>query len=267
MLPAEQLPGVWWFFTQSWRTFGANWRTFLILAAVPTVIIPCTWALLFGNYPSDAPGASPPWATLGALTIITAVMMAVTTTALITAADRALEGEAPTVGESYALSLKLVGPFVWTGLLYALIVMAGLILLIIPGIVLAIRYFAAPYLVIVEGTSGRAALSRSTVLSQGRKLRIWWRELGCGILFSLCFFLAALALTTAVGAAVGDPSAGFAEQKPAWAETVELYTNIVSEALFVIFNVLLIKCLGTLVPGQEAGGSLSKQWPTPGGAP
>jgi len=52
-----------------------------------------------------------------------------------------------------------------------------------------------------------------------------------------------------VGAALGDPWAGFAEHKPLWADTIALYTNIVSQALFVIFNVLLIKCLRTLPGG------------------
>lgn len=178
--------------------------------------------------------------------------MVVNTMALITAAHRTTEGEVPTVGESYALSLGLVTQFLWTGLLYVVIVIAGLVLLIVPGIVMAIRYFAAPYLVILEQTSGRRALSRSKELSQGRKLRIWWRELGCGVLFSLTLSLGAAGLTIAVGVALGNPLAGFAEPKPLWAETIELYGNIVSEALFVIFNVLLIKCLRALLAGSEA---------------
>lgn len=250
VLPTDGLPSVWWFFTQSWRTFGANWRTFLILAAVPTVILPTVSALIFGNYPSESPTTSPPWVAGGSFAIITVIVMAVNTVAFITAAHHTSEGQVLTVGESYALSPKHVGSFLWTGFLYVVIVLAGLVLFIIPGIVLAIRYFAAPYLVILEGTSGRAALSRSTALAQGRKYPIWWRELGCGILFTIVLCLAAFVLTIAVGAALGDPSAGFAEQKPLWAETIELYTNIVSQALFVIFNVILIKSIRALVPSR-----------------
>lgn len=249
--PADELPNVWWFFTRSWRIFGTNWRTFLILAAVPTVILPVAAALVLGNLPSEPSTSTPPWAAGGMLIIITIIVMTLNTLALVTAAHRTIEGESITVGESYALALNRVWDFVWTGLLYILIVVGGLVLFVIPGIVLAIGYFASPYLVVLEGISGRRALSRSTALSRGRKMRIWWRQLGCGILFSLTLWLATFALTVVVAAVMGDLPAALAQQKPLWAETIELYGNIVSEALFVIFNVLLIKCLQTVSSGEE----------------
>ncbi len=249
--PADELPNVWWFFTRSWRIFGTNWRTFLILAAVPTVILPVAAALALGNFPSEPSTPTPPWAAGGMVIIITIIVMTLNTLALITAAHRTIEGEPITVGESYALALNGVWDFVWTGFLYVLIVLGGLVLFVIPGIVLAIGYFASPYLVVLEGISGRRALSRSTALSRGRKMRIWWREMGCGILFSLTLGLATFALTVLVAAVMGDLPAAFAQQKPLWAETIELYGNIVSQALFVIFNVLLIKCLQTVSSGEE----------------
>ena len=172
--------------------------------------------------------------------------MVVNTGAFIAAAHRTTEGDAITLGESYVLSLRQIAPFVLTGLLYGVIVVAGLVLFVVPGIVLAIRYFAAPYLVMIEGTSGRAALARSTALAQGRKLRIWWRELGCTILSSLTLYLAGSLVRIALGAALGEPGVGFSEPKPLWSLTVELYANIVSQSLFVILNVLLVKSLRAL---------------------
>ncbi len=54
-----------------------------------------------------------------------------------------------------------------------------------------------------------------------------------------------------VGVILGDPPIGFSQPRPAWAEGIQLFGNIISEGLFVIFNVLLFKSLRGLDKSPE----------------
>ena len=147
--------GLWGFSSNSWRTFGGAWKTFLLLGAIYTLV---SWGS----------GFTPEGVLDVVGVVITAIVTIVTYIAFIKVANKASEGEAIGIGESYSLPLRLLGQFIWTSILYFLICLGGLILLIIPGIIWAARYVLAPYVVIVEGISGREALSRSAVLPKDK---------------------------------------------------------------------------------------------------
>jgi uncharacterized membrane protein len=66
----------------------------------------------------------------------------------------------------YTYFWKMLG----TGILYFLIVLAGTILLIIPGIYWAVRYRFSMYAVIDEGLGPVDAIKRSGQLTRG----VWW---------------------------------------------------------------------------------------------
>ena len=51
---------------------------------------------------------------------------------------------------------------------------------------------------------------------------------------------------------MGEPFIGFSEPKPEWAESIDLFGRIISEGLFVIFNVLLFKSLRILAIDETA---------------
>ncbi len=63
-------------------------------------------------------------------------------------------------------------PFVLGGLLYMLLVMGGIILLIVPGIYLAMSMYLYSYLVVIEKLGAVASLKRSHALIRGH----WWRS-------------------------------------------------------------------------------------------
>ena len=54
------------------------------------------------------------------------------------------------------------------------IVLFGMAALIVPGIILAVRYFLIDYVVVLEGVGGEAALRRSAELTKGRRWPIFW---------------------------------------------------------------------------------------------
>jgi hypothetical protein len=98
--------------------------------------------------------------------------------AILYAANRLKQGLPTTYSESmsYAArrSFKLLGTRIGTGL----IVLAGLIALIIPGIVLALRYALIDAVVVLEGVEGTTARNLSAKFTQGKR----WQILGTIIL-------------------------------------------------------------------------------------
>jgi hypothetical protein len=222
--------GVKEFFSNSWRTFGANWTTFLILAAIPPLI---SSALLLATEAG----------VVIVITIINFIVWVLTSMALTMAAHKTSDGEAIGIGESYTLSLGLFWRYIWTGILYFLIVLGGLFLLIIPGIIWSVRYVFAPYAVIVEGIGGGEALSRSKALIKDRLGSIFLLEVGFGLLFFLVIVIPMALFILLIGLVSGNPLIGFSETKPVWADGIQFFGNITSEGLFVIFNILLFKSL------------------------
>ena len=220
------------FFLNSWRTFGANWITFLVLAAIPTAV---SQALSVTRAPAAGEGAAP--VTIITMAIVSFIVWILSTMALTMAAHRTSDGQAVGIWESYSLSLGLFWRYIYTCILYFLIVVAGFIVFIIPGIILAIRYVFAPYAVIIEGISGKAALSRSKALTRDMLFGTFLLELGFGLLFLIVFAVPLFLLILLIGQFFGHPLL---------AEAVQQYGNIVTEALFVIFNVLLFKSRGVM---------------------
>jgi hypothetical protein len=100
------------------------------------------------------------------------------TGAILYAAARLKQGLPTTYGESmsYAArkSFKLLGTRIGTGL----IVLAGLIAFIVPGIILALRFALIDAIVVLEGVEGSTARNLSARLTQGKR----WNILGTLIL-------------------------------------------------------------------------------------
>ncbi len=235
---------LWDFFTNSWRTFGSNWTTLLMLvlipALTPTVL---TWVirLVAGNWP------------LLPLSILSAVAAAISwtvwilsTMALTLAADKSSEGQPLDTWKSYGLCLPYFWRYLWTAILYVAIVVAGLFLFIIPGIIWAFHYVFAPYAVLIEGVSGRAALWRSKTLTKGKVFRILAIEIGFGLSCLLLFQIPLRLLVSMIREAPADTFVGIPGPRPDWAAAIDLFGRLVSAALFVIFNVLLFKSLRTM---------------------
>jgi hypothetical protein len=229
------------FFSNSWRTFGANWRTFLALSAIPTVV---SLVSALGTEAVVNP------VIVFIVSIVWVMVWILSTMALMMAAHRTSDGEAIGVWESYDLSMRLFWRYIWTSILYILIVLGGVFLFIIPGIIWGTRYVFAPYVVLIEGTCGREALSRSKALTKDRLLSIFGRELVLGLLFFLVITIPLALLILLVGLSFGEPFIGFSEPKPEWAQSIELFGRIISEGLFVIFNVLLFKSLRPLADNE-----------------
>lgn len=124
--------------------------------------------------------------------------------AMLYAASQLKKGLRPTYRESMAhgarRSFKLLGTRIGTGL----IVFVGFIALIIPGVILALRFALIDAIVVLEGLQGASARNLSVQLTRGKR----WNILGTMILafigLTIAIFLVSFILYLPLGFAGQD---------------------------------------------------------------
>jgi hypothetical protein len=116
------------------------------------------------------------------------------------------DGQSARLSDLYA-DLPRFFSFLFAGVLYAVIVVVGLVLLVVPGVMWAVRYGFYAYLVIDRGAGPLEALRKSAEITQGAR----WQVFFFGILAFGILLAGAIALlvglfwaipTTLVAAAV-----------------------------------------------------------------
>ena len=128
-------------------------------------------------------------------TVVPAVVRFLVVAPLITAiciyALRSVaEGGRPGAGESLVSGFEAFTPLFLAVLLAALGIAVGLVLLVVPGIYLAVRWFFVPQAVVLDGGRGTGALSRSSKVVEG----FWWRTFGLVIMVNLAALLPGIVL-------------------------------------------------------------------------
>jgi hypothetical protein len=83
-------------------------------------------------------------------------------------------GRSMTIGAAYRASMRRALALAGTYLLMGLGLVVGFVLLVIPGIYLAVAWMLAIQIVMLEGIAGSSALSRSRQLLRNH----WWRAFG-----------------------------------------------------------------------------------------
>ncbi|EJL23009.1 hypothetical protein PMI01_04912 [Caulobacter sp. AP07] len=183
------------------RTFGAigrNFVVFLLLAVIlgglPNLLF--TWAQLkvTGVTPSFAPQTLVLWfggfllVLLGGLILQAAIVHA-------TIAD--LKGRRASVGETLGAGLRHCGPLLLLGILTWLGLMIGFLLLIVPGIILAVVWSVTIPVKVAENTGVLQAFSRSRDLTRGRR----WPIFGLVLIYAVLMWIIQMVIM-GVGVAV-----------------------------------------------------------------
>ncbi len=119
--------------------------------------------------------------------------------ALVYSLFRIKSGSTPTYSEALGIALLKWRPLFITRLASGFLVLLGLIALIIPGIMLMIRYSFIDETVVIEGTGVTQSLERSTELTSGRR----WEIFGSILLFSFPFMVLSVLLSAPLESA--DP--------------------------------------------------------------
>lgn len=114
----------------------------------------------------------------------------IATAAVVFIAFRARNGEEAPAPAALIHGLKSWGRLWWTRVLTGLSIILGLLLLVIPGIYLAVRLSLAGNIAILEGSSGSRAMGRSLELTKGH----FWLVFRLGLILLLLLLLVTAAV-------------------------------------------------------------------------
>lgn len=129
------------------------------------------------RFPDDV-GLAGFFTSAGISTFLGGLAALLATGAAFKAVGDAYLGHRPQAGVSLRFALKKVLPLLWVGILTMIVVIAGFILLIIPGIYIAVALMVVVPVLMMEDIRGLKALRRSRDLVKGR----WWPTFGLVIL-------------------------------------------------------------------------------------
>lgn len=154
----------------AWLVYRRHWRTLVLIAAV--VVVPVQ-LIVFGvglgwltqGYDAQAPAGETIAGAFAQLLVATPLVTAMTVHVVLDAAEG---GGGVDARRSVLAGLEAFRHLFLAIVLVALGVSLGLLLLILPGIVLAVRWAVVPQVVVVEGREGAEALRGSWALTRGQ---------------------------------------------------------------------------------------------------
>jgi hypothetical protein len=169
-------------FRDALAVFGRHVWLFILLSAA--VVVPAELIvegvgleMLTSDYDSSPTLAEAAVPTVVEFLVVTPIIAAICIYALHVIA----EGQRPRAGAVLVAGFEAFTPLFAAVLLAAVGIALGLLVLIVPGVYLAVRWYFVPQAVVVEGIRGPAALSRSSALVAG----FWWRTFGLVVLANI----------------------------------------------------------------------------------
>lgn len=179
-------------FRDSLRIYVRHAGLFILLSAV--VVVPVHLVVegiglerLTGSYDPTPPIAETVVPTVVAFLVVMPIVTAICIHALRSIAN----GERPRASQALVSGFEAFTPLFVAVLIAAIGIAAGFVLLVIPGIYLAVRLFFVPQTVVIEGARGLDALRASSDIVSG----FWWRTFGLVVMINLAAALPALVIT------------------------------------------------------------------------
>jgi len=197
---SQQLPGIGELLNQTFKIYKNRIGVFLVIAAVPFFFaflsIPfLLFSLFFGML-----FAFPAYRTFGFILLPFVVLIVAAYVILMIVISiwsslsllYAIKEREQKIGikEAFNKSWPKVLSYWWISIISGFIIIGGYLLFIIPGIILAIWFSLAAYVLVSEDRTGMIALFRSRQLIKGYWWKVFWRFLVMGIIISLITFVA-----------------------------------------------------------------------------
>ncbi|MBC6981876.1 hypothetical protein [Caulobacter sp. 17J80-11] len=191
------------------RTFSVlsrNLTVFIGLALVLSILPQVLFALFtYAKVMAAAQsGVADPGAMLGAIPkmmlgmVVAMICGAVLQTALVHGTVADLNGKPVTFGAALSTGLNRLLPVIGLALLSALAIGAASMLLIVPGVILAVLWCVATPVLVVERTGVFAAFGRSARLTEGSR----WMIFGLMVAYLVAIWLVTL-VSGAIGGIIG----------------------------------------------------------------
>lgn len=182
--PADDPPG---FVAILHEATGILTQNFVLLSGIIlTVWLPGN---LFVNYMLYENGATDEFL-LRAPMMIEGIFGPLYIGAMMFALSRIMEGERPSWSESIGHGFGCWGRLFGARFVAGILVMLGCLALLVPGIILAVRWALIAPAVVLEGLDANASRARSSELTEGYR----WRIFGTAVVFYFVFILLSIAL-------------------------------------------------------------------------
>jgi hypothetical protein len=178
-------------FDEATRLLCANLELFSLI--ILTVWLPghlLVAYLVFKGF-SDEEFFGPTWTNMGIEGIFGPIYIG----AMIYVLSQLKQGQHPSYSEAMAVGFRNWGRLFAARFVAGFFIFLGLIALIVPGIILIVRYALLAPAVVLEGASTSDARKRSTKLTVG----IRWQIFGAGLLFTVAFKLFSLFIYLPLG--------------------------------------------------------------------
>ncbi|HEX7944391.1 MAG TPA: hypothetical protein VF495_06975 [Phenylobacterium sp.] len=167
---------------QTFGVLGRNIATFsilgVVLCGIPTAIVAfvaagMTKGLLDGAQ-TQTFTFSPAMSAIGGMSwLATLITTAILQGALIHATVQDLNGQPQSVGDSLATGLRNFLPLICVTILFAIAFVFGLVLLVVPGVMIACAWCVAAPSLVADRTGIIGAFSRSAELTRGNRWQIF----------------------------------------------------------------------------------------------
>jgi hypothetical protein len=164
--------------------YAKHWASLIQIVAI--VVVPLTLLQYFlgdvvsGNVVTQTngdvalrEGAGGAFAATAVVGLLSLLIQQILVGAVAWAVASTLIGREPDVGECYRFGYRRLWSILLVGILFALAVFAGLIALVIPGIIIAVRLSVSIPALVVEGKRGTEALRRSWDLVRGHSWSVF----------------------------------------------------------------------------------------------
>ena len=182
-------------FRQTFAVLGRNPVNFLIIALLFIGIPNALFGFLWPQTAGAALPTAATWERLAALVVIASASGAIMQAAIIHGAVADMNGRKSSLAECLTAGLAQALPVAAIGLLLGLAIIAGFILLIIPGIIISLAFSVAVAAQVVENTGIIGAFQRSAVLTRNHR----------GVIFGVNFVIGLIIIVASgvMGAIVG----------------------------------------------------------------
>lgn len=157
---------------KTFAILGRRFGKFVLLALLPMVpVLLVTLGMLTSNPPSASSfGAAIAAILVGLLTFVLQILAQATS---LYGAFQEMRQKPFTIGDSLRIGLARMIPVIGVGILIALAMMLGFVLLVVPGIILGCMLYVAIPACVIEKLGVTASMSRSLALTKGYRWQIF----------------------------------------------------------------------------------------------
>lgn len=181
----KEIPSAFTLFRPSFEAVKLNLGTLILLRFLPTVVLLLALLAWAGLHDTSLVLA---WVSAVILGVVGLVFYAISTPGSTYTQLQGIKGKKVSFAEAFMFGKGFALRSFGLGLITGLIIIAGFILLIVPGIFMMRRYFLAQYALVDQDLGVRDAMEYSAKLTKGRMLAVWGL-IGVNILLEVPSFI------------------------------------------------------------------------------